>query len=222
MTKTLAWNLDIPIGMTLQAQITNDDARFKTQYLGMKQGEFLIIQMPGMPGIREKIVGHCNMIVRFIVAGKVYGFESTVLGHVMRPSPLIFITFPNTIETINLRSSERVDTFIEAEGYIDDQIVRGVILDISVNGCKFSIDRSTGTRWPDTPPGATLTLKCKLSADKDELLIRSEIMASKKEVEMIQVGLKFSFTNETEEKTRQAIQDYIRNILHFLKAGGQM
>lgn len=219
ITKTLTWNLDIPIGITLQAQLTNDDARFKSQYLGMKQGEFLIIQMPGIPGIREKIVGHCNMIVRFLIAGKVYGFESTVLGHVMRPSPLIFLTFPDSIETINLRSTERVDTFIQAEGYIQDQIVRGMILDISLNGCRYSIDRATGTRWPNIEPGASISLKFKLAPDKEELLLRGDIVMSKKELEILQIGIKFLFADEKDAEPKQAIQSYIKTIQRFLKSG---
>lgn len=214
----MAWSLEIPIGMTLQAQLTNDAVRFKSQYLGMKPGEFLIIQMPGIPGIREKIVGHCNMIVRFMISGKVYGFESTVLGHVMRPSPLIFLTYPDSIETINLRSAERVDTFIEAEGYVEDQVVRGVILDMSVNGCRYSIDRSSGMRWPDIDPGSSITLKFKLGPGKGELLVRGEVVMSKRESDMIQVGIRFVFTQNTQD-TKQAIEDHIRTILHFLKAG---
>ncbi len=214
--RTMAWNLDIPIGMAVQVQVSTEETRFRSVYLGMKQGEFLIIQMPGLPGIRDKLINRCNLIVRFMIAGRVYGFEATVLGHVLRPAPLIFISYPELIEVINLRSAERVDTFVEAKGEIGEDRVQGIILDISENGCCFSIVRSTGMGWPNVDPGTRMQLTFQLSNVQTPLTVNAEIAASKKEIEKITVGLKFVW-NGQDAGFRAQIKEYIDMVVHFHK-----
>ncbi|THB63451.1 MAG: flagellar brake protein [Desulfovibrio sp.] len=218
--KTLAWNLDMPIGLDLIAQVKGtDNVRFRSRYLGMKAGEFLIMQMPGVPSIREKLVSHCNLVVRFMSSGTVFGFESSVQATTMRPSPMMFIAFPDTIESLNLRQAERVDTFINAEGTIGEQIVRGAILDISAGGCRYTIDRSTGTRWPDTEPGTQILLSFTLPSTEIHLHVNGEIINAKKDIDTIILGVKF-ILDEYHEDVKQQITDFVRNTIVYMKGKG--
>lgn len=214
MERAMAWDLDIPIGLTLQAQLTTEKVRFRTQYLGMKQGDFLILQMPGIPSVRDSIVARCNLIVRFLIRGKVFGFESTVINHVMRPVPLMFLSFPTTIETINLRRSERVDTFIEADGEIGGEVVRGVITDISTGGCCLTIDRSTGTRWPNVDPGKAMLLKFTLPNQSESLIVSSEVINANKNVDSIKAGLRF-VKGQNDGTTMGCIDTFVKSIMAF-------
>ena len=212
----MAWNLDLPIGLTLQVQLKNERSRFKSQYLGMKPDEFLIIQMPGIPSVREAIMlRNVTLVVRFLIRGRVFGFESSVIGHVLKPSPMFFTTFPTSIESMNLRSTERVETFIEAEGVIQDQIVRGVILDLSAGGCRYTIDRSTGTRWPTMEPGDILRLRFDLGPNQGRVALDAEIVNAHTQVDKIRMGLKFLF-EEDDFDLREAIDRYVKNISTFV------
>jgi len=216
--KELAWSLDIPIGLPLQAQIINENMRFKSVYYGMKPGEFLVVQMPGIPGIREKLLSQASLVVRFVIAGKVYGFKSSVLSHVTRPCPLIFITFPHSIETINLRSTERVDTFLAARGKMGDDALDGVILDLSAGGCRYVVNRTTGLAWPNIELGMNLTLAFTLDNGdgQHELQLDSEVVMAKKEVDKFNLGLRFSYTDEN-VKLKQTVQAYIDHMQRFMR-----
>ena len=218
--KTLAWNLDMPIGLELIAQIKGSDGvRFRSRYLGMKPGDFLILQMPGVPSIREKLISRCNLVVRFMSSGTVCGFESLVMSHTLKPCPLVFVAFPETIESLNLRTAERVDTFIEAEGVIGDQIVRGAILDLSAGGCRMTVDRSTGTRWPDIEPGEEMLLSFRLPNENRMLTVNAQIVMAKKEVDAIALGLKFA-QDERHAAVRGQLADFVEHVAAYMKGRG--
>ncbi len=213
---TMRWDVDIPVGLPLQAQIAGDETRFNCLYLGMKPGEFLILQMPNNNGLKERLVGRCTLVVRFMRHGTVYGFKAMVSGYLLKPRPLIFLGYPASLETLNLRKCERVDTFIEAEGEIGTNLVRGVILDMSANGCKFVIDRTTGMRWPELPPGTTILLKFTLPHSKEYLELDTEVAMLSDESDRAQVGLRFRFSKET-QKSQRSLEGFVRHVLSFLK-----
>lgn len=218
-TKTMAWNLDMPIGLDLIAQIKGtgeEKVRFRSRYLGMKPGEFLILQMPAVPSIRERLASRCSLVVRFMSSGTVFGFEAAVISHTMRPVPLFFLTFPETIESLNLRQAERVDTFIEAEGVMGEHVIKGAILDISAGGCRMTVDRSTGTHWPDVEPGDEVLLTFKLPSNGETLHLGAQIINAKKDVDTIDLGLKFA-QDEYHKPVRDKISEYVEHVAAYLK-----
>ncbi len=217
-SESITWDVQIPIGLVLQAQLSTGDPRFKCRYLGMKPGEFLILQMPGVPGLREKLISRCNLILRFLISGKIYGFRSTVLSHTLRPAPLLFISFPSALETVNLRKSERIETFIECEAEIDDQIVRGVVLDLSAEGCKISIEHLTHAHAQLIQPETPLQLRFFLGSSTHELLVSGEIVTTKTDNESSEAGVRFLF-EQSRNGTEEQIKHYVKNVLHFKSVG---
>jgi len=80
-------------------------------------------------------------IVRFIREGNAFGFRTHVLGVIRNPFPLIFLSFPEKIESAKLRNSVRYPVNIEtvcamkmlAGGLAGHP--RGTMLNISSGGC---------------------------------------------------------------------------------------
>ncbi len=215
---TLAWDVQIPIGLVLQAQLSNGDPRFRCRYLGMKPGDYLILQMPGIPGLREKLISRCNLILRFLISGKIYGFRSTVLGHTLRPAPMLFISYPNSLETLNLRKSERIETFIECEAEINDQIVRGVVLDLSSDGCRISIEHLSLAHTQLLQPETVLQLRFSLGNNSQDLLVTSEIVTVKTDNESSEAGIRFLF-EQSPSTTEEQIKSYVENVLCYKTVG---
>lgn len=213
--RSFVWNLDIPIGLELLVQFSGEQARLKSQYLGMRTGEFLIVLMPGAPGIREKLALGGDMIVRFMIAGVVYGFKSSILGHVLKPCPMIFMSHPTVIETLNLRKSERVSVFLDAKGRIGGDVLLGMIVDLSSGGCRYTVQRSSGLTWPTMELGDKLVLETLVSGSAP-VFLTAELVSLKKDLDQIQLGLKFLYGDaDAESKTR--IEEYIHNIQSFMK-----
>lgn len=215
--KQIIWAHDTPIGLKLQCEIVGADMRFKSVYWGMKPADFLIFKMPAsMPETRDLIFSRCNMIVRYIVDGKVHGFHTSVVGHVMNPTPMFFVTYPKTLEVINLRKTERVDTFIEAKGENEEMTSWGMILDLSEEGCLFSIDKATGLQWPPIEKGDEFELEFKLTNSPEPLVVHVEVVMIRKADEKADAGLRFHFSADDDEN-KNHIAEYINAILEFKK-----
>lgn len=214
----MGWDkMDLPIGHEMLVQFEGEKARFKSAYYGQKPEEFLIIQMPGIPGIREKLMNGGRLVIRYLVGGRVFGFKAYAVGQVVRPCPLIFLSYPHSVESLNLRQSERVNTFLDAKGTIDDVSVDGVILDLSSGGCMLMVSRSTGVTWPSVEPGQILHLEFALSKDETPLTLLSQIISARKDLDRIRLGIKFLLDPERDEPTIRMLVTYIDNISNFLR-----
>jgi hypothetical protein len=214
----MGWDkMDLPIGHEMLVQFEGEKARFKSSYYGQKPEEFLIVQMPGIPGIREKLLNGNGLVVRYLVGGRVYGFKSHPVGNVVRPCPLIFLTYPQSIESLNLRQSERVNTFLDATGTIDDVSMDGVILDLSVGGCMLMVHRTTGISWPSLEPGQIVRLEFALGKDEPPVSVLSQTISARKDLDRIRLGIKFLLDPDKDGSTIKRLETYIENIAGFLR-----
>ncbi len=216
----MGWDrMDLPIGHEMLVQFEGEKARFKSSYYGQKPEEFLIIQMPGIPGIREKLLNGSGLVIRYLVGGRVYGFKAHSMGHVVRPCPLIFLSFPQSVESLNLRQSERVNTFLDAQGTIDDVTMHGVILDLSAGGCMLLVNRTTGTSWPSLEPGQIIHLEFSLGKNEESITILSQTISARKDPDRIRLGIKFLLKPEKEADAAiiKKLETYIQNISGFLR-----
>ena len=208
----------ISVGAGIQVQIKGMESRFKSRYFGMKPDEFVIIQMPGVPSLKEKILSGCHMVVRFIHSGTIYGFEARVIGYALKPAPILFLSFPASVEAINLRNSQRIDTFLEVDGTINDNEIRGVIVDLSYGGCRFAVDRASGTRQIRVEPGDLVHIELRLSDKEKPFGVVGEAINAIVEANRIDVGLKFLFEDgdEADASASFKIKSYVDNVIAFL------
>lgn len=213
----MTWDTQIPIGQELVMQFQGEDNRFRSAYFGCKPDSFLIVQMPGIPGIREKVVAGGNLVVRYMSRGMVYGFYAYPLNHVLRPCPLIFLSFPQTIEKVNLRKTERVETFIEAKAIYEDNIMEGLIIDLSEGGCGYTASRTSGLSWPAIEPGNILMLDFILGHEQERHVVETDVVTFRKEIDSLHLGLRFRYTQES--PAREAVKRYVATLAQFLKHG---
>ncbi|MFZ3048069.1 MAG: PilZ domain-containing protein [Desulfatirhabdiaceae bacterium] len=78
-----------------------------------------------------------KVYIRYLYSGSVYGFRSDLLGYTQKPVRLLFLTYPQKIEQVNLRRSMRKICYIPTSAYIHQSKWKGVIVDISSTDCKF-------------------------------------------------------------------------------------
>ncbi len=212
--RIIEWSLDIPIDLMLHAEVIEEELRFKTRYYGMKRGEFLILLMPGAPQIRERLIQQCGLIMRFMHAGKVYGFRSTVTGHILAPSPIFFTDFPKKLEMINLRKHERVDTFLQARLQLGQEVQRGVILDISATGCRFTMERATGGQWSSIEPNTEVRLEFRLTDTDDPIRMPGTVASFSQDVKRATLGIRFLPCGKNLAAQR-LIDEYVQSVLQF-------
>ncbi|MFO8032068.1 MAG: flagellar brake protein [Desulfohalobiaceae bacterium] len=132
--------LQLAVGDRFLIYFSGETSNIRTEVLGYSSENFIIISAPLIPGIRQKALDKRSVIVRYFSDGIVYGFESSLINYLNKPEPLLFITYPDNIEVMELRKNKRVNCNMPAKVYLQDDPYQGLIVDISLEGCRIFID----------------------------------------------------------------------------------
>jgi len=118
--------------------------KFNSYFRGYKQNQYVILDHPMHNNLRVQLNEGIVCMIRFIETGKACGFMSEIIGLVKRPYPLLFLKYPATIESSNLRSEERypvklnVAFSLKKESESKEERIKGEILNLSESGCLLS------------------------------------------------------------------------------------
>jgi c-di-GMP-binding flagellar brake protein YcgR len=197
--------LNIGLGTRLQVQIAGMDGQFKSVMVGMSPEEYLLIQLPMMAGILNKLYEGNRVTVRYMYSGSVYGFHSTVLYFITKPSPLLFLNYPKTIEILGLRKTKRVDCFFPCLAKIQEKELQGALVDISTGGCKLSIDTSGEVRVPQMEVGENITLSFQLIGSPQPHSFLAKVRSISREQERVVLGIQFDALDTETVKTIEAL-----------------
>ena len=159
------------------------NSKCHTFFRGCKEYEYIILDYPcktdGIPLFLEE---YMKCIVRFLFQGKVYAFESEIRKTVKYPYPFVFISYPEKMDNINLRSSERYAIRLPAfynQQALEDTLEKnpaGLLLDLSEKGCLLETGRplevethiSLAFALPNQTMIKNLAAKVKSISRKDE------------------------------------------------------
>jgi c-di-GMP-binding flagellar brake protein YcgR len=197
--------LNIALGTRMQVQLGGTDTQFKSFMVGMEPEEYLIIRLPMIPGIANKLYAGNRVTVRYMYSGSVYGFRSTVLHFITKPSPLLFAAYPKTIEVFQLRESKRVDCFFPGLANIQGKEYPGVIVDISTGGCRFIIDTSGEVRVAQVEVAEEINLSFHLIGSPQPLTARGKVRSISREQGKVVVGIQFDALDSEITKSIQIL-----------------
>jgi hypothetical protein len=131
--------LQVEIGAQVQIKIEGVERSFRTNLVGQDLGHYLIVQAPKVAGIEGKLNKHRPVNLTYLLSGKIYGFQTTILSYITTPAALIFLSYPKAVRCRDLREQQRVECFIPSMINTHGRKYRGMILDISLTGCLFSL-----------------------------------------------------------------------------------
>lgn len=186
--------------------------------IGLEHGRYILVKLPQLPDIAMKLYKKNHIIVRYLYAGKVYAFRSTVTGILKEPLRLFVLSYPAVIECHNARKNERFDCMIPASlidmGEPEPEIWKGIINDISIGGCRFRVKLKEQPDLTKLSIGATLSISFGfLGGDTWQTLV-TELRSLVMDEDQIILGLSFKQDVETEDQ-RKALE-FIRGIITSL------
>lgn len=196
----------VELGTPLFIELGGMEGRLKSTLVGMEPGSNIMARIPMIPGIRDKLYEGNRVVVRYVHCGSVYGFESIVLGFVMKPTQIMFISYPKVIEIHNLRKYQRVDCFFPVEIEVGRQRCSGAILDISTGGCRLVAELKNPM---ELSVGGAIKLHFQLSGSRPISGIAQNI---NRDSEKAVVGVAFN-CQETEQ--RRNIETYVAEMLRY-------
>jgi len=160
------------VGLSLQLTIEAGQGKVhcSATLLGWKERAWLICEWPFHFGQAVVCEAGTRCLVRYLVDGKLIGYESEVRTTQTSPVPLLYLAFPQTVEEIHLRTHARVPSNEplllihvggRGAGCVDsmgNSTVGGLVQDLSVAGCRVAIQQS----HPNLLPGSTVQLEFEL------------------------------------------------------------
>ena len=183
--------LNIALGTRLQVQLAGMDGHFRSSMVGMQPDQFLLIQLPMITGILNKLQEGNRATVRYLYSGSVYGFHSTVLHFITKPTPLLFLTYPRTIEILQLRQAKRVDCFFAGSARIQGKEYQGAVVDISTGGCKFFIDTSGDVTVTQMAVGERMEVSFQLPGNSEPQNALGKVRSTSRDPMKVIVGIQF-------------------------------
>lgn len=160
------------VGLPLQLSIGSGQGNVNcgSTLLGWKERAWLICEWPFHFGQAVPCEPGTQCLVRYLVDGKLIGYESEVRTTQTSPVPLLYLAFPTTVEEVHLRKSVRVPSnepllLIRVDGggmvYADStgsSTVGGLVQDLSVSGCRVLFQQP----HPNLQPGSSVQLEFEL------------------------------------------------------------
>jgi c-di-GMP-binding flagellar brake protein YcgR len=131
------------IGITFRLQIEGTRRRLSCELIGIDDGKFLIVKMPPlhtMENVSNLLTKGTEIAIKYMYKGTMFGFQSRIVELIHNPFKLVFIEYPEEIESLDVRGNERVVCFLPANLRIAESIIEGSITDISRAGCLFVIE----------------------------------------------------------------------------------
>ncbi len=125
------------LGIDVSIQVGEAGKRFKSVLVGMQDQQYLIIHLPQPLSLGRELREGMDLILRYVHFGSVYGCMVTVRGLILKPFPLLFLSYPNQVECVELRKVKRVECMLPATATGARWKTNGMIRDISSGGVLF-------------------------------------------------------------------------------------
>jgi hypothetical protein len=137
--------------------------------------------------------------VRYIYSGRVFGFETALLGAILDPLGLIFLGYPKQVSEHNLRAAPRLECHLPAKASLNDIELGGAIQDISPTGCRLSIKTALLQSTPAASPALEMSIRVDLQLpdQPDSLALHGKVKNIEQDANRVALGIAFTDIGET-------------------------
>ncbi len=193
--------------------------KLQSFFVGYISKRCVIISFPLVPDVnRPLLLEHLykgnTMTVRYIHFGTVLGFTTEILHVAFTPYPLLFLKYPERIESFNLRKDDRVACLFPVSLVLHEVCLLGGLSDISRSGCNIVLPVNDQTL--SVQIGDQLVLHCPLLFASEQMGIACSVKQLSKNDTKVSLGLMFT---EVPADVLARINAYIEQTLMFMDTG---
>jgi|GEM_PF-438651 len=201
-------HFEIEIGTTLQIQVGEFYSRMESTLVGIHQKKYLVITMPetSIQAASELSKEGQPLIVRYICKGKAYGFKTVVLSVLTNLEKLLVISYPEFVEVYELRDYPRLNCFLPARIFLENQVIDSSVADISRTGVQYTLSGDNDFDNLSKHIDDELHLEVQLPGSEGYTQINGNLSNIRKNSNTIALGIRFD-DNDT---------NYLTNLLSFL------
>ncbi|MFH1134740.1 MAG: PilZ domain-containing protein [Pseudomonadota bacterium] len=205
------------IGTVMLTAFARDSHPLKALFVGVEPGGYMILRYPPGAPVNDHLYEGNHLVIKFVHAGKVYGFQSRVKGYIFKPGLILgVISYPDAVETIELRKEQRVDFFVPAELEAGAEKLKGFVVDISPGGCKFAFELQNETPPFDFENIKKAFISFQLVGREGDWTFSCQIKKVTAEPRSVSLGLQFE---KVEASITEGIRRYVNQVADFLEWG---
>ena len=167
------------------------------EFLGTCHYEFLILRLPSVPGLLNKLLPQTRIEVRYMSDGAVSTFTTEIINYSVKPSLLLFTTYPDRMSIMETRRHHRVMCALPIIINTPKGDAVGIICDLSLGGCRIALEMTGQTTVRELAVGDNLVLQTVLSAEG--LISGSAAIVRNVEVSGTRVTAGISFADKHED-----------------------
>ena len=190
-SRTQGISIDIPVGTRLNLNFLNQKETFSAEMIGFSIYEYLIMQLPQIPGLRARLIPNETIAVRYIDRGTVFGFVSEVMSSIIRPGFLLFCSYPSSVEQIELRRHQRLNCLLPAIAHTPQGEFHCILQDLSHGGAKLVFKTKTSDAVRQIEADTPITVDFTLFMSKCEVPVPSVVRSVTVDGLKVILGIQF-------------------------------
>ena len=185
------------IGITFRIEIEGAEESISCVLIGIENGKYLIIRTPPLHTLgnaSQLLLERNEIYVKYVYKGTIFGFQSKIIEHINEPFKLLFIEYPEKIESYDFRGNKRVECYLPAFVSIENKRIEGSITDIGKAGCLFDLKISVFEECKNLlESNEEISIVFQLPGLKDALSVTAKQRSIKKEKNKTRIGFEFVY-----------------------------
>lgn len=207
-------DIKLHIGDSIQLQDPNSKSneRIFVKLIGYRDGKSILVSMPRADGHEIQVQQGQIFIVRLFSVQTAYAFNVTVLDNKITPYPYMHISYPEELESVVVRNTQRVNVELIVSAQNNDpdkasaESISAKLADISTGGAKLSTLEAIGELGDELSLSAKVTVGGLEQYLQIVAIIRRIDINDIGDKELHIYGLEFRFL---EEKDRLVLHGFV-------------
>ena len=134
------------------------------EFLGVSHYEFILLRLPSVPGLLDRLIPRTMLEIRFLQEGAVNTFAADLISYTVKPALIVYATYPDRLSIMKTRQHQRIvcalPVFLNTS--LGDAI--GLVCDLSLGCCRVSLELTGQSGLRDLAVGDDVVLQMPLSA----------------------------------------------------------
>lgn len=205
--------LKLSADYAIQLQASNgggSSERYACRFVGCMSNQGLIFSAPRLAGKLVKFRTGQKFAVRVMMPNGMAIFACAIVAQVKEPFPLLYVSYPNSIQFKSIRGASRTNVRLPIEvsntSELNPTYVKGFVADISTTGVRLELASAIG----EVGDALTLNASVSVAGLKQSLsiksIIRSRMERSTQENSPAVYGVEFT---EHDEDTLLVLYAYV-------------
>ena len=201
--------LSLDVGAKVQMEFGELETHLVSSIVGMVTSQYIIVATPHPhSAVQKALQNDKKIVIKYLNMGRLCMFKTELIEEIESPHNLLFLKFPPIIHFHELRRAKRTNIYVPCGlKYDSENILTGVLIDLSFMGCLFLTKSKGKTVLPSLDINSTLKLSFKLPGAEQNQILSGKVKNMQKTTTELRIGIEFI---DLPAHLKDAIDEYVQ------------